>query len=187
MSKHENNGMTAREALARLGVALDGEGVTWVDLLYDMTLQRPLLDRLVDGTWYATGTKVPITPKSRAARIPSHLWDNDVLGINLHSNTASGGGLEYEGLCIYAFKDPGDIRRQHRPAVGRDRLRDFMKKRIDGLRAAGKRSNARQDEDAAREHFEGRSITRGWISEIRNELCVPAEWSMPGRRKKTGN
>ncbi len=57
MAKHEN-GLTAREALARLGVVLDGEGVTWVDLVYDRTLQRPLLDRLADETWHATGWKV---------------------------------------------------------------------------------------------------------------------------------
>ena len=56
-----------------------------------------------------------------------------------------------------------------------------------GQKGAGARSSARDDENAAHDYFEGFSIPRNWIKDLRGEIGVPPEWSKRGPRNKPDN
>lgn len=174
----DKDGLTAKEALARLGVTLDAPGITYIDRLYDANLRRPLLDGLSDGSWYAKGFRVSDDPSGKPERMPPRLWS--VLELDLEAGAASGGGLKYEGLRF--FKKKTAEKSANREPVRLADLKRFMEKRITGLIEAGEQSSPRQDETAARAHFKDRSINRKWITRLRQECNAPLEWSKPGPR-----
>ena len=207
MAKHEKRGLTAREAIKHLTPPLTREdreqidrvnsdfglwsgGTTWVDAEYNEKYgevfagPQPLLDKLANGAWYARGYREPVEPSSKEERVQVKLWR--VLNLDVEANTASGGGLKYVGLLFYEGHRDG-TKISPRGPVRLGDLRTWMEKRVASLREAGERSSVRDDEKAARKRFKGHSISRDWITKLRDELPVPAEWSTPGRRKKAGN
>ena len=185
------DGLTAWEAIQRLfpepepehmiksDIQLWAGGHTWVDT--EMWWTNAVLsfqDLLRNDSWYAKGCRVPVDPTPRSKRIHPDLWD--ILVIDPDNNTASGGGLEFAGLRFYEKKKvETSISRE---PVRRADLRRFMEQRIAHLKEAGDRSNAREDETAARKHFKDRSVSRAWIKELRDEFDVPENWSTRGRR-----
>jgi len=143
MSKGGEGGRTAWKALG---------GFSGSPTKYPKKVQQ-FMDDLIEGVWYVEGYRAPIAPASKPEAVPAHCWD--FLEIDIRSNRAAGGGLEYHVLDFYepAPSDPEaskpakstmkvradcrdwlvDLLRKPKDRLKRDFMADAMDGRFAGL------------------------------------------------------
>ena len=186
MTGDERDGLTAREALDHIeaefpetkpiessDIELWKGGTTWVDAEYDERFGRfgesLLINALIDGTWYATGFRVPAELRKQ---IPVNFWS--FLVVDYQTNTASGGGHEFVGLEFFEGEPDHPVSMDLAGKKCRLWLTEKFK--------APKSEKKLDCQDVAMDQFKGlsnRGFLRAW-TEAMSESTTHTSWNKPG-------
>jgi hypothetical protein len=166
MDKHEN-GLTARAALERFP-----GGISY----YDGRLGREvcgqaesLIDRLRDGSWRATGFLAPVSPQPRRENVPARCWE--FLRLDIRTDTAAGGGLEYVGLRFHESEPAPRL-----TAPAEERCREWL---VETMQAPKTKTRDQLLAGAGIEGLSDKAFLRAWADATKLPTTHPS-WRKPG-------
>ncbi len=176
MSEGGEGGRTAWKALSSFARSLSPSGLGIVD---DREKIRQLfIAELIQGGLHVKGYRAPIKPTSKPEAVPAHCWN--FLFIDIPSNKAAGGGLEYHDLRFYEAAPDSKASKSAKSTM---KVRaDCLDWLIEEMKTPKKRYKTDYEADALNDRFPGlkeRQFRELWRDAM-NAPTTDSSWKKRG-------